>query len=123
MIDHLVAGTTVVALNGAFDQSQRDRLDDALAAALGSSLVILDLKQTLHFDSTVLSSLMRLHKTMLERDGNLVLVRVPHNVHRLLDICGLTRLVDIRDDFRDVEEERTSRGGGVRRIELVSSHD
>ena len=69
MIDHQVAGTTVVALNGDFDQSQHDRLDDAFAAALGSSLVVLDLERTRYFDSTVLSCLIRLHTTMLERGG------------------------------------------------------
>ena len=79
MIDHQVAGTTVVALTGDFDQSQHDRLDDAFAAALGSSLVVLDLERTRYFDSTVFSCLMRLHKTMLERGGRMVLVRVPRD--------------------------------------------
>jgi len=120
MIDHQVAGTTVVVLNGAFDQAQHDRLDDAFAAALGSSLVVLDLELTRYFDSTVLSCLMRLHKTMLERGGRMVLVRVPDVVHRLLDICGLTRLVDVRDDLDDIEADRISRGGGLRRIELIA---
>jgi anti-sigma B factor antagonist len=120
VIDHQVAGTTVVALNGDFDQSQHDRLDDAFAAALGSSLVVLDLERTRYFDSTVLSCLMRLHKTMLERGGRLVLVRVPQIVHRLLDICGLTRLVEIRDGFDDIEADRIARGGGLRRIELIA---
>ena len=120
MIDHQVAGTTVVALTGDFDQSQHDRLDDAFAAALGSSLVVLDLERTRYFDSTVLSCLMRLHKTMLERGGRMVLVRVPDVVHRLLDISGLTRLVDVRDDFDDIEADRIARGGGLRRIELIA---
>ena len=117
MIDHQVAGTTVVALTGDFDESQHDRLDDAFAAALGSSLVVLDLERTRYFDSTVLSCLMRLHKTMLERGGRMVLVRVPEIVHRLLDICGLTRLVDIRDDFRDVAMHAECNARDFRRCE------
>jgi anti-anti-sigma factor len=120
LIDQHVAGTTVVALNGDFDVTQRERLDDAFAASLGSSLVVLDLEQTRYLDSTVLSSLMRLHKTMHDRGGAMVLVRVPHVVHRLLDICGLTQLVEVRDGLEDVEAERIARGGGLRRIELVS---
>jgi anti-anti-sigma factor len=120
VIDHQVAGTTVVVLNGEFDQSQHDRLDDAFAAALGSSLVVLDLELTRYFDSTVLSCIMRLHKTMLERDGRMVLVRVPEVVHRLLEICGLTRLIEVRDDLHDIEADRIARGGGLRRIELIA---
>jgi anti-sigma B factor antagonist len=121
MIEHQIAGTTVVSLNGEFDVGQRDRLDDAFAAALGSSLVVLDLERTQYLDSTVLSCLMRLHKTMLERNGRLILVRVPAIVHRLLDISQLTRLLDVRVDLGDIEPERLSRGGGLRRIELVSA--
>jgi anti-anti-sigma factor len=80
---------------------------------------VLDLERTRYFDSTVLSCLMRLHKTMLERGGRMVLVRVPDVVHRLLDICGLTRLVDVRGDLADIEADRHARGGGLRRIELI----
>jgi anti-anti-sigma factor len=123
VIDHQIAGTTVVALNGEFDVTQRERLDDACAAALGSSLVVLDLEHTLYLDSTVLSCLMRLHNTMLERDGQLVLVRVPHIVHRLLESCGLTRLLDVRETMGDIETERLARGGGLRRIELIAGSD
>jgi anti-anti-sigma factor len=121
VIEHQIAGTTVVSLNGEFDVGQRDRLDDAFAAALGSSLVVLDLERTEYLDSTVLSCLMRLHKTVLERNGRLILVRVPAIVHRLLDISQLTRLLDVRGDLRDIESERMLRGGGLRRIELVSA--
>ena len=123
MIDYQVAGTTVVALNGDFDQSQHDRLDDAFAAALGSSLVVLDLERTRYFDSTVLSCLMRLHKTMLERGGRMVLVCVPDVVHRLLDICGLTRLVEVRDNLDAIEADRIASGGGLRRIELIAGNE
>ena len=49
--------------------------------------------------------------------------RVPQIVHRLLDICGLTRLVDIRDDFNDIEADRIARGGGLRRIELIAGSE
>jgi anti-sigma B factor antagonist len=123
VIDFQVAGTTVVALNGEFDASQHDRLDDAFAAALGSSLVVLDLERTRYLDSTVLSCLMRLHTTMLERGGRMLLVRVPATVHRLLDVCGLTRLVEIRDGLDDIEADRVAQGGGLRRIELIAGND
>jgi anti-anti-sigma factor len=120
MLESHVAGTTVVALDGEFDVSQRTRLDDAFAAALGSSLVILDLERTSYFDSTVLSCLMQLQTSLLDRGGQLILVRVPKPVHRLLENCGLIALVDIRDGLGETETERAARGGGLRRIELIA---
>jgi anti-anti-sigma factor len=114
------SGTTVVAIDGEFDVSQRERLEQAFSAALGSSLVVLDLDRTLYFDSTVISCLMRLQTTMFDRGGRLVLVRVPRKVHRLLENCGLASLVDVRDSLCDVEEERAACGGGYRRLEVVA---
>ena len=120
LTDHQVAGTTVVAIDGDFDVKQRDRLDDAFAAALGSSLVVVDLERTRYLDSTVLSCFMRLQTTMLDRGGQLVLVRVPVTILRLLESSGLLSLFDVRDGLRDVEAEQHARGGGLRRIELIA---
>jgi anti-anti-sigma factor len=115
-----IAGTTVVALDGEFDLAQRTRLDDAFAAALGSSLIVLDLERTRYFDSTVLSCLMQLQTTVHDHGGQLVLVNAPDAMLRLLENCGLLALLDVRDGMRDVEIERTARGGGMRRIELIA---
>ena len=115
-----IAGTTVVALDGEFDLTQRTRLDDAFAAALGSSLIVLDLERTRYFDSTVLSCLVQLQTTVHDHGGQLILVNAPDAMLRLLESCGLLALLDVRDSMRDVETERTARGGGMRRIELIA---
>ena len=120
LLEPHIAGTTVVALVGDFDLTQRTRLDDAFAAALGSLLVVLDLEQTRYFDSTVLSCLMQLQTTVHDRGGQLILVNAPAPMLRLLESCGLLALVDVRNAMRDVEIERTARGGGMRRIELIA---
>jgi anti-anti-sigma factor len=120
IVEPHISGTTVVALDGDFDTTQRTRLDDAFAAALGSSLIVLDLARTSYFDSAVLSCLMHLQTTMLDRGGQVILVNVPEPVHRLLESCGLIALVEVRDDLREIESERIALGGGLRRIELIA---
>jgi anti-sigma B factor antagonist len=105
----------ILALNGEFDVSQRDRLKTAFESVLGDSTVILDVTRTAFIDSTVLASLLRLRAEVIERGGVFVVAGSSVMLGRLFEITGLDQLFDLRPTLNDVEGS-----AGFRRVELIS---
>jgi anti-sigma B factor antagonist len=96
----------VVALTGELDLSTVERWDeDVLAAARGSSAVVLDLSRVRFVDSAGVRTLFRWVQTA-ERRGILVIVVAPHDgpLWRLLDILDLESVAPICDSREDALE-------------------
>jgi anti-sigma B factor antagonist len=105
----------ILALNGEFDVSQRDRLKVAFESVLGDSAVILDVTKTAFIDSTVLASLLRLRAEVIEGGGAFTIAGPSAMIGRLFQITGLDQLFDIRASVEDVEGSER-----FRRVEVVS---
>lgn len=108
-------GGVVLALNGEFDLSQRDRVKDAFETVVAEPSVVVDLEKTAYIDSTILGSLLRLRGDVLRNGGSFALAAPSVMVQRLLDITMLTQLFDVRENVAAVEGI-----AGFRRIELIS---
>jgi len=72
------------------------RLEGALRAAAGD--VVLDLDQVVHLDSTALRALLSARKVAEERGARLALVCVRRPVLHVLEVTGLTELLEIHPD-------------------------
>ena len=105
----------VLALNGEFNESQRDRLKAAFDGVLDEPLVVLDVTKTANIDSSVLGSLLRLRGELLQRGGALIVAGPTVMIQRLLEITCLTELFDVRPALAE-----TDTAAGLRRVELVS---
>jgi anti-anti-sigma factor len=108
-------GGAILAMNGEFNLSQRDRLKGAFDDIVNERCVVVDLAKTAFIDSTVLGSLLRLRGDVVRNGGSFVLTAPSIMVQRLLEITMLTQLFDVRANATDV--------AGIekfRRIELIS---
>jgi anti-anti-sigma factor len=105
----------IIALNGEFGVSQRDRLKRAFDDVARDGCVVVDVAKTAFIDSTVLGSLLQFRGDVIRNGGSFVLAAPSAMVQRLLDITMLTQLFDVRQDANDVEGS-----GAFRRVEVVS---
>jgi anti-anti-sigma factor len=110
-----VSSGAVLALNGEFDLSQRDRLKDAFEALAADDTIVVDVTHTAYIDSTALGSLLRFRGDVVRRGGTFVIAGPSVMVQRLLDITMLDKLFDVRANAADVDGI-----AGFRRIELIS---
>lgn len=115
MTDQATAGGAVLAMNGEFDLTQRDRLKRAFDDVQNEPCVVLDIARTAFIDSTVLGSILRLRGDVVRNGGSFVLARPSAMVQRLLDITMLTQIFDVREDASEVAGI-----GAFRRLEVVS---
>jgi anti-anti-sigma factor len=105
----------ILALNGEFGVSQRDRLKRAFDEVARDGCVVVDVAKTAFIDSTVLGSLLQFRGDVVRNGGSFVLASPSAMVQRLLDITMLTQLFDVRQDANDVQGS-----GAFRRVEVVS---
>jgi anti-anti-sigma factor len=105
----------ILAMNGEFGVTQRDRLKQAFDAVQNEQCVILDVAKTAFIDSTVLGSLLRLRADVVRNGGSFVVAAPSTMVQRLLEITMLTQMFDVRRDANEVEGSAT-----FRRIEVIS---
>jgi anti-anti-sigma factor len=109
------AAGAVVALNGEFGVSQRDRVKDAFETVVAEPSVVLDVTKTAYIDSTILGAVLRLRGDVLRNGGAFAIAGPSVMVRRLLEITMLTQLFDVRENLDDVDGV-----AGFRRIELIS---
>jgi anti-anti-sigma factor len=105
----------IIALNGEFGVSQRDRLKRAFDDVAREGCVVVDVAKTAFIDSTVPGTLLQFRGDVLRNGGSFVLAAPSVMVQRLLDITMLTQLFDVRQNAHDVEGS-----GTFRRVEVVS---
>jgi anti-anti-sigma factor len=105
----------VVSLRGEFDLAQAKRLHLAFDSVLDDSLVVLDLEHVVYLDSTVLGSIIRLHKNLVAKNGTLEIAAPTDMARRLFGVTGLTKMFSLRDTVAEVLG-----GRGARRLEVVA---
>lgn len=110
----------IISLVGEFDIAERARLLDAFAIATSAAVVVIDLKKTRYLDSTVLECIVALRRAITERGARLVLVGLSPDIRRLLEICGLERLFEIRPSLGDVTNEMSGDAPRLRRLSLIA---
>jgi anti-anti-sigma factor len=90
--------TTVLALSGELDPATAPTLQSAVDEALKDPAVkrlVLDLDSLGFIDSSGLRVFVSARESMRERSGDLVLRSPSANTERLLDITGLTEVVEV----------------------------
>lgn len=111
MNNHLVVDvrhegqTTVVALTGELDLASSHMLEEQLAAAGDTELVIVDLRELEFIDSTGLSVLVKAHQEAQEAGRRFGVVRGNAQVQRLLGLTGLAERLTVADAPEDLLRE------------------
>ena len=116
-----VPRATILELKGSFDIFQRDELTTAVSAIASEPYVVVDLNSVTYADSTILSEIVRLHRSITASAGSLVLVGASSMIRRLLNVTGLDRMLDLRESLADVEREHTL--VDARRITIQTNGD
>src|SRR5262245_15051484 len=102
----LTAGAAVVTLAGECDITEAHRLERALRDAGRATEVRLDVGELSFLDSSALRVLYAASAELVAVGSRLVLVNPSPGIRRVLEIAGLDRRFEIR------EEHETSRGHG-----------
>ncbi len=111
----------IISLEGDFDLAERARLLDAFAIATSAAVVVVDLKKTRYLDSTVLECIMALRRAVIERGARLVLVGLSADIRRIVEICDLQRLLEIRTSLDDVTKGWNGKEAPrMRRLSLIA---
>jgi anti-anti-sigma factor len=111
----------IISLVGDFDIAERARLLDACAIAMSAAVVVIDLKKTRYLDSTVLECIVALRHAVAERGARLVLVGLSPDIRRIVEICNLERILEIRPSLSDVTNELSGdRAPRLRRLSLIA---
>jgi anti-anti-sigma factor len=93
------ADTAIVTLVGEHDLKSKVELGAALENASAQRFVLVDLSACTFIDSTVLALIVATCQRVWERDGQVELV-IPSRaaeVHRILNLAGLTTFLTIRE--------------------------
>ena len=100
-------GGTTVVLSGELDLSTLDSLQEALDETLDGkpSLLVMDLRELSFLDSSGLRLMLRLHTTMNETGGRLVLVQGPRRVHRVLELTRANEELHIVADPAEIDAQ------------------
>ncbi|MDP9072488.1 MAG: STAS domain-containing protein [Actinomycetota bacterium] len=93
-------GATVVAVSGEVDLYTGPLLWERLSAVIetGSPRVVLDLKDMRFIDSTGVSVVVLAMRALQQRGGQLVLRSPCRMASKLLELTGLSNLLEIQDD-------------------------
>jgi anti-anti-sigma factor len=110
----IVSGA-ILAMNGEFGYTQRDRLKRAFDGIQNERCVVVDVAKTAFIDSTILGSLLRLRGEVIRNGGSFVLASPSVMVQRLLDVTMLAQLFDVRKEAKEVAGSAT-----FRRVEVIS---
>ena len=90
-------GAATVTVRGEVDVYTAPRLRERLYAVVGDGAhrVVLDLAEMTFIDSTGLGVIVGTLKRLRERDGDLVLRAPSRSTKKVLEITGLTRIIEI----------------------------
>jgi anti-anti-sigma factor len=94
---------TVVTVAGEVDLAVAEPLRRALqeACATPRDLVAVDLSDVSFLDSTGLHALVTAHKRLAERNARLVVVVPPGLVRRVMELSGLTGMIEVAERLED----------------------
>lgn len=93
---------TIVSIKGELDAYTASRLDDELRALVqdGRQSIVVDLRETEFIDSTGLRVLVQYFKQLRGTGGAFVVSEPSKPIRRVLDIAGLSRILEIREQAR-----------------------
>jgi anti-anti-sigma factor len=134
---HLVArslrhgDTQTIELVGELDIEGGPIARRALARArtANAHTIVLDLEGLTFMDSTGVHMIIEAHRHLSEEDRELVVVRAPPHVRRLLDLCGLTGVLHLSDasppriDVEHGRQVRLTQGAMAAAVRAMRSLD
>jgi anti-sigma B factor antagonist len=91
----------LVALKGRFDSNTAPDLEKALRASLDANEfhIVVDMNEVEYFGSAAIRALIMAYKECRRWNrGNVRLARVPQHIRHILDIAGITPLLQVFDD-------------------------
>lgn len=93
---------TIVAVRGELDAYTAGRLDDELRHLVdtGHLSIVLDLRETEFIDSTGLRVLVQYFKQLRGNGGAFAVSEPTKPIRKVLDIAGLSRILEIREAAR-----------------------
>ena len=92
---HVRPRSEVVRLWGEYDTSRQDELRDSLLADTTATVVIGDMSEVVFIDSTSLSVLLKVQRTLGLDGRRLVLDNVPPFVLRVLEVTDLLAVFEL----------------------------
>lgn len=111
----------IISLEGDFDIAERARLLDAFAIATSAAVVVIDLNRTRYLDSTVLECIVALRHALVGRGARLVLVGLGAEIRRIVEICNLQRVLEVRNSLDDVTRGLDGKASPrMRRLSLMA---
>jgi anti-anti-sigma factor len=92
-----VDGRTVVAMAGELDATTLPTLVDCVGAVMvePSTDIVFDLSRLTFIDSSGVNFLVRTDQTARARGAGIVVRSPARHVHKVLDICGVTRVLRV----------------------------
>jgi len=113
-------GVVTIHIAGVVDAHTLDRFEGALSKALdhGAKSFVLDCEELRYVNSSGFGELIRYHDRLKERDGVLVMARVPPKVAIILEMLGLRSLIPVVPSLAEALE--IAAGGAVAELEPVA---
>ena len=113
-------GVVTIHVAGVVDALTLDRFEGALSKALdhGGKSLVLDCEELRYVNSSGFGELIRYHDRLRERDGILVMARVPPKVAIILEMLGLKSLIPVVPSLAEALE--IAAGGAVAELEPVA---
>lgn len=95
--------TCVLHVRGKFTASSVHLLRTEVGGAIkrGMSALVMDLEHTALIDSGAIGFLTNLHKELQRRGGKLCLASLPERIERVLDSCGLLKVMEVYESPSD----------------------
>ena len=100
-------GGVSLVLSGELDLSTIQQLEEAVSESVDGrpELVVLDLRKLEFLDSTGLRLMLRLHSTVKDNGGRLVMVEGPRRVHRVFELTRAVDELEIVADPTDIDAQ------------------
>jgi len=108
-------GGVTLALSGELDLSTIERLDQVVASRVDGKpeLVVLDLRDLVFLDSTGLRLVLRLHASLRDVGGRLVLIKGSRRVQRVFELTQATEVLEIVQGPAEVGDGARPDGPGA----------
>jgi anti-sigma B factor antagonist len=99
------SGGLSMVLTGELDLSTIEQLEEAVSANVDGrpELVVVDLRKLEFLDSTGLRLMLRLHSSLRDQGGRLVMVEGPRRVHRVFELTRAVDELEIVADPTDID--------------------
>ncbi|GAA4917643.1 STAS domain-containing protein [Streptomonospora salina] len=103
---------TVAAMPAEIDIHNRDALVQRMCGLLdaASDVLVVDMTDTTFCDSSGVHALLSVRRRALEHGKRIRVAAPGHNVRRVLEICGIAKLMPVHASMADALSDRPSTG-------------